>query len=617
MAPDVTDNPTTDAVPGSASTAEAVPTARDRGRPLEGPWRVAAVWTAWTSGTVMVLVAAILVWNHARMRLDDPVDSPELAAMKARLREDPRNEALTAETRDLDYALITEYFRRQALAEKGMVVLLAAFVVWVVAVRAATEGRKESAVPIPRKDAAQAEARAAGQARWAVGGLAAVLAAGAIAWGLGCSIEPYDPTQKTVAGGPGDGGEAPAPEPKGPPPPSEAEVLANWGRFRGPRGQGRCLCEKVPTEWDGESGGNVLWKVIVPLPGQSSPVVWGDRVYLTGATEERREVYAFDAATGEMLWTMAVSTPMTNRPEPPKPDEGTGLAAPTPATDGRYVCAIFASGDVACFTPDGEEVWQRGFGVPENIYGYASSLLIHKNTLIIQNDQGTPDDNLSKLLALDLETGETVWEVTRPVAGSWSTPAVVETVAGTQLLTTANPWAIAYDPDSGEELWRAKVLGGDVASSPVASREMVFTVTVDTELCGIRPDGAGDVTESHVVWRAEGFWPDTTSPLTDGTRVWTLSTDGMWACYRAADGQQLYEQELEDMIFNGSPTLVGDRIYLLTTKGVMLQVGAGDTYEELGRAALGERSNCSPAMVDGRIYLRGVKHLYCIGEAAK
>ncbi|MCX5672594.1 MAG: PQQ-binding-like beta-propeller repeat protein, partial [Planctomycetota bacterium] len=316
----------------------------------------------------------------------------------------------------------------------------------------------------------------------------------------------------------------------------------------------------------------------------------------------------------KLLWQKPVETPVGAAMEPPEVLEDTGFACPTTATDGRRVVAMFANGDITCFDYAGKRLWARNLGPIKNSYGYASSLSMYRGTVLVLLDQGTPGKTNSSLLALHLGTGKTAWETKRPVPNSWATPALVNTGQREELITCARPWVISYDPASGKELWRAKVLDGDIAPSPVGGGGMIFAVNTGAKLAAIRAGGQGDITATHVAWTAEDGLPEVVSPLTDGKIVLLVTTDGTLTCYAAADGKKLWDKEM-DAIFQSSPTLVGDTIYLMTEKGVMLTFGASaQGYKELGKADLGEPANSSPAYLDGRIYIRGKHNLYCIGK---
>jgi outer membrane protein assembly factor BamB len=293
--------------------------------------------------------------------------------------------------------------------------------------------------------------------------------------------------------------------------------------------------------------------------------------------------------------------------------EDTGFAAPTPVTDGERVYAIFANGDVVCLDFDGNRVWTRNLGIPDNVYGYASSLAMYRNLLLVLFDQGGADDDLSQLMALDAPSGQTEWQTRRPIPNSWASPIVIHSGQREELITCGNPWVIAYEPVTGKELWRAKCLGGDVAPSPIFASGLVFVANEYACVAAIRVGGEGDVTETHVAWTAEDGLPSICSPLSNGELVFLLASNGVLTCYDTQDGNKVWEQDLE-VSFKASPSLVEDKIYLMSEEGVMFIVAAARGYRELGRAELGERANTSPAFMDGRIYIRGKKNLYCIGK---
>ena len=238
--------------------------------------------------------------------------------------------------------------------------------------------------------------------------------------------------------------------------------------------------------------------------------------------------------------------------------------------------------------------------------------------MLIQWDQGVTGEKKkkpSKILALHLRDGALLWEAKRPVGASWSSPIIISTPSGYQLVTCSNPLVIAYDPSKGNELWRAEVLEGDGGPSPSYAKGLVYAANVDSYLACIRPDGRGEVTKSHVVWKAEEGLPDICSILTDGRHVWLLETAGALTCYDAKAGRQLYLQDVlgEDMSFVSSPTLVGDKLMLIGESGKVLIVSTGPKFKQLGISDLGEDCETCPAFAKGRMYIRGQKHLFCIG----
>ncbi|KKL08170.1 hypothetical protein LCGC14_2578550, partial [marine sediment metagenome] len=194
-------------------------------------------------------------------------------------------------------------------------------------------------------------------------------------------------------------------------------------------------------------------------------------------------------------------------------------------------------------------------------------------------------------------------------------PIVAQTPQGPQLITCAEPLVIAYDPQSGRELWRASCLGADVAPSPIFAGGLVFAVNSNIELVAIKVDGSGDVSKTHIAWRAEDGIPDICSPVSDGELVFLLTSDyAKLTCYRLSDGTRLWQQDFEES-FNASPSLVGGLLYLLTTDGTMIVAQAGLEYREVARFELTDTCRASPAFTDGRIFIRGDQNLYCIGNA--
>jgi outer membrane protein assembly factor BamB len=349
----------------------------------------------------------------------------------------------------------------------------------------------------------------------------------------------------------------------------------------------------------------------VPAAGFSSPVVWGDRVFLSGGDETKREVMCFDVPSGKLLWQSAV--PKTDGSADGKaevPDQ-CGMAAATVATDGLRVYAMFANGDLAAFNFDGSAAWSKLLAVPKNQYGHATSLLTWQDRVIVQFDQGEPDDKLSKLYAFDGATGAVVWEQPRAAGASWATPITFDAAGKSQIVTLSAPWVIAYAAKDGAELWRANFLDGEITPSPVFAGGTLFVVSPSNKLQAIRPDGQGDVTKTHLGWAAEDNIPDVTSPVSNGGLIFVVTSGGMLTCYDAKDGRKQWEHDFEEEC-NASPSIVGDKLVLITNKGTLVVVGAAREFQELSRSALGEKIFASPAFAHDRMFVRGMKHLICI-----
>jgi len=396
--------------------------------------------------------------------------------------------------------------------------------------------------------------------------------------------------------------------------PSAEEYQANWPRFRGPGGAGVSAQSGTPLSCDIQTGANITWSAAVPAPGFSSPVIWGDQVFLSGGDEIKREVMCFDSRTGELLWQKAVPRTDGSGDEKVEVPDECGMAAATVATDGRRVYALFANGDLAAFRFDGEVAWSKHLAAPKNPYGHATSLLTWQDRVIVQFDQGEPDDHLSKLYAFDGGTGAVVWQQPRSAGASWATPIVFDAAGKSQLITLAVPWVIAYAANDGTELWRADCLDGEVTPSPIFAGGTLFIVSPSNKLQAIRPDGTGDVTKTHLGWVAEDNIPDVTSPVSNDELVFVVDSSGTLTCYDAKDGKKQWQQDFSEEC-NASPSIAGNRLYLVTRKGTLVVAEVARQFKELGRSSLGEPVLASPAFAQNRMLVRGMKHLICIGES--
>lgn len=573
------------------------------------PWRRAdsLTWIIWIAAMFCVLVSATMLYQHWSAAERDPWKSPRLLALKEKLRESPTDEAVKAEIRRLDLEFRERYVRRLSLNKTGGCLLVSGLAVLLIAARTHAKRAAQPYLPQRRTDSPQNRVVLAAQSRWGVAGVGAMAVVGlAVLAFTARSPLPQSAAELDRLLGRAPDAEAVATLP------TLAEFRANWPRFRGADGSG-VAGGKWKLSFTEPADANVLWKSPVPVSGFNSPIVWGNRVFLSGGDAERREVLCYDANSGQLLWQRVVEKLPGSPAKQPDIPEMTGFAAPTMATDGQRAFVIFANGDLAAFKFDGSIAWAKNIGVPKNMYGHASSLAVWPGRLIVQLDQDEGAPGGSKLLALDSATGRLIWERKRAVYDSWASPIIVEAAGKMQIVTLAMQWAISHSFEDGNELWRAEIMEGEIAPSPTFAGGLVVIASPSAGLFALRPDGAGDVTKSHVTWASEEPAPDITSPVSNGELVFTALSMGALLCFDLKDGKLLWEHDLE-MEIHSSPSIIGDQLLLTSAKGHVLLIEAAREFKETARIKLEDAFYASPALLDGRVYLRGTTNLWCLGK---
>ena len=553
-----------------------------------------------------LLVGGVMLYQHSRSAERDPWKSPQLLALKEKLRATPNDEMVKGEIRRLDLEFRQRYVRRLSLNRTGGWLLVGGLTLAILAASKAWKLRAKPWLPELNSHAATLQRQRSKQALAAVIAIGVVLGVSFLTLGLSAtSLVPHSAKEierllgKAVAG-------APLPAT------TVADFQANWPQFRGFGGNGVVATQNQFKV----SAATVFWKSPVLAPGFNSPITWSNRVFFSGGTAEKREVFCYDVADGKLLWQRAVENVPGSPVEVPEIQEMTGYAAPTMAADGQRAFVIFPNGDLAAFNFDGSLAWAKHLGVPKSMYGYASSLAIWPGKLIVQWDQDEGAPGGSKLIAFDCATGRQLWERAKPTHGSWASPIIADVAGKPQVITLALPLVMSHALADGNELWRAELMSGEVAPSPLVAGRLIFATVPSGELIALRPDGAGDVTKSHVAWRGMDCIPDITSPIGDGEFVFTFTTMGGVACYETGSGKLLWQKELEFEV-QASPALVGGQVVLLGAKGELVTLQAGREFKELSRTKLDDAFHASPAFVGGRMFLRGATNLWCLGAERK
>ncbi|MCX7824082.1 MAG: PQQ-binding-like beta-propeller repeat protein [Verrucomicrobiae bacterium] len=403
-----------------------------------------------------------------------------------------------------------------------------------------------------------------------------------------------------------------------------------WPQFRGPNGAGLSSSKNVPATWSRAE--NVLWRAELGS-GHSSPVIWGDWILLTvfkgaalplatqprslrerllGGVPQRGELWTvcLNRADGKVLWekkcpASAIETVhQTSNP-----------AASSPVTDGEHVWVYFGSYGVLCYDLAGNLAWEKPLGPFENKWGASgSSPVLYGGSLILNLN----NDDQAFVLALDKRTGRQKWKTNRPPQRTYATPMLWDVGGQRHLIINGAEHVVAYDPDTGRELWRCGGMTKFVNPTPVAGHGLLFVAANGpggSVVMAIKPGGRGDITGSHVAWRNFGQAPYVPSPLLVGDYLFVVKNGGMATCFEARTGKVMWKELLPAKgNYYASPVHADGKIYVANEKdGAFTVFAASPAFKVLGTPVMGERTMATPAIVDGRIYLRTEKALYCVG----
>lgn len=414
-----------------------------------------------------------------------------------------------------------------------------------------------------------------------------------------------------------------------------SSMAANWPAWRGPNGDGVSDEKNLPTRWSATE--NVKWRTQLPEPGNSTPVIWGNRVFLTQAVGDRRTLMCFSRADGSLLWQRGTTTAEKELTHAANP-----YCSGSPVTDGERVIAAFASDGMFCYDFDGKELWKRtDLGRAVHIWGNASSPVIYGDLCFLNFGPG----ETSYLLAVDKRTGKTVWkdeeetgygkappaEAQAPNAqkgasnptfiGSWTTPVVMKVEGQEQLLMCWPRRLAGYDPKTGRELWFSLGLNPLVYTSPIGGEGIVVAMGgYGGPAIAVRPGGSGDITSSRRLWELPRSPQRIGSGVVHEGHIYIHNDPGTAMCIDLKSGATVWQERLIGKAATGqnwsSVMLAGGNCYTITQGGDCFVFKASLKFELVAVNPLGERSNSSIAPSNGELFIRTHKALYCIGAAA-
>ncbi len=383
----------------------------------------------------------------------------------------------------------------------------------------------------------------------------------------------------------------------------------NWPAWRGLNQDGTHAGDDLPLRW---SETNIVWRTALPGIGQSTPCLWGDRIFLTAALGNgaERVVFCVDKNSGEILWQHTVW-----KGAPEESHALNGWASASCTTDGELVFAFFGRGGLHCYTVDGEPVWSRNLGPFAGPWGTAASPVLVRG-LLIQNCDADAD---ARLTAFDKQTGKDVWSVPREQTRGWSTPVLLQVGQREELVLNGHSAVRAYDPETGAELWSCRSFAGRGEPMATYANGLIHLICgLKGDTYAVRPGGNGDVTATHMAWHAtRPGGRDLPSPLVVGPYLYEVNMDGILACYEAATGKEHFRARMGGKHV-GSPVSYRDRAIFTDETGVTRVVKPGNELSVEFTNSLGDRGDelfrSSPVPNEKHLYLRSSTHLYKIGE---
>ncbi len=395
----------------------------------------------------------------------------------------------------------------------------------------------------------------------------------------------------------------------------------NWPQWRGPGLNGISTEKNLPTHWDTKT--NVTWKIAMPDVSGSTPILWGDHLFLSVAEAGSLWLWDIDRSNGSLRWKQKVGDGDN------KVRKG-NMSSPSPVTDGKTVWVLTGNGHTKAFDFTGKQLWERDlmkdYGRWGLNHGYGSSPLLFRDGLYIQVLHGMKTDDPSYVLRLDPKTGRTVWKVERPTDAvmespdSYTTPTIAYSNNKPELIVTGGDYVTGHDINTGKELWRGGGLNpranpaNRIVASPVVQNGLIYVPTRVNPLQAYRPGGAGNVSESHLAWSTPNG-PDVPTPVSDGKYLYMVNDRGIVWCFDAMTGKEVYSgQRMKPAIYSSSPVLADGKIYASNEEGLTTIIKAGPVFEVLAENNLDDYMLSSPAISDGQIFLRTRGWLYCVGK---
>jgi outer membrane protein assembly factor BamB len=382
-----------------------------------------------------------------------------------------------------------------------------------------------------------------------------------------------------------------------------------WPRWRGPSGQGLVSGGGYPDKWSATE--NVLWKVPVPGEGNSSPIVWGDRIFVTTARDggRRLSLLAFNRSDGKQLFEAFAPDGRAEFVH-----DKNGHASATATTDGKRVYVSFGSRGLMAFDFEGKLVWRQDLGAINNYWGTAGSPLLYKDRVILYQDQRAE----SFIAAFDAATGKQLWRTARNASVGWGTPVAINANGRDEIIVNGQYAVVAYNPDTGAEIWRVGGTTMEVVPTVVVGHGLLFSSSGRAgPTLAIRPGGQGDVTRTHLAWSSPRGSPFIPSPILHGDQLYMVNDmTSIATAFDAKTGETLWQNRLgvaQREGFSASPVVVDGKIFFTNDQGETFVLRGGKTFDLLHVNNIGERMLASPALVDGRWYMRTARNLIAIG----